>query len=120
MGAAAKLGLVVVGVGGVGVLGLCVWGFGMYTDEVCAKLRAEPAIVEQLGAVTSCDAQILEAGDIDDMDTFLFEVGGAKGSGKVYVKSTSSGAEGAEEYQGILLVVGATETLIFGERPPTR
>ena len=120
MGIGAKIA---VGVGVAGVIGLVAvggWGMGLYEDEVCARLKSEAALVERTGDLTTCAQRTMRSGDIDDVDTFVFEVAGPKGAGEVFVRSTSTGEDGGEEYQGILLVMNGEETLVFGERPPTK
>ncbi|MDP2339839.1 MAG: hypothetical protein Q8O67_02690 [Deltaproteobacteria bacterium] len=116
-------GKIVAGIAGVvvvGVIALCVLGFGLYTEEVCGRLEADAQVVQKLGEVTSCDADILASGDISDLDTFIFDLEGSKAEGRAYVKSTSTGPDAEEVYQGILLVVGGEEILIEGERPATK
>ena len=120
MSNAGKVAIVVVVVV-VSIVGIGVWGMGLYTREVCAHLEAAPAIVEQTGPFTSCEQQTVASGDIDDLDTFVFHVVGPRGRGTVYVRSTSTGPDGGEVYQGILFVSDrGDEILVEGERPPTR
>lgn len=120
MGVGGKIVLALVGAVVVAVVVFGVWGIGLYEDEVCDHLKAQPAIVDKLGPLTMCEQRTLSTGEIDDMDTFVFAVEGPKAFGRAYVKSTSTGDDGAEVYQGILLVVGGEEILVEGERPPTR
>lgn len=119
MGTPGKIVLGIVGVFVVGFVALIVWGMGLYEDEVCDHLKAQPAIVGKLGPLTLCEQRTLSTGEIEDFDTFVFAVEGPQGVGRAYVKSTSDGEDGAEVYQGILLVVGGEEILVEGERPPT-
>lgn len=120
MGNGAKIAIGVGVVFVVGLVALGVWGMGLYEDEVCERLRGESAIVERTGAITSCAQRTAKSGDISDLDTFVFDVAGPKGAGEVFVRSTSTGEDAKEEYQGILLVMNGEETLVFGERPPTK
>jgi hypothetical protein len=115
----AKVGLAIAGAVIVAILAFCVWGFGLYTDEVCVHLKGQPVIVERLGEISTCDARLIETSDIEDFDTFVFALEGAKGKGRAFVQSTSTGEDAAEVYQGILLVMGSEEILVEGRRPPT-
>lgn len=115
VGAILCFGLMVCG----GGLGLTWFGLAIYQDEVCAHLGAQPSVTEALGEVRECDFLFMESGDISDPDTFVFELEGSSTSGRAYVQSTSTGPDGAEEYQGILLVVGAQRILVEGREPPT-
>jgi hypothetical protein len=99
-------------------MGFVWWGLSILQDEVCPRLQGDKAIVQRIGVVTSCQHSIIKSVNVTDVDTTVFEVVGSKGKGDVFVMSTSTGENGDEEYQGILLVVGGEETLVFGERPP--
>lgn len=120
MGNGAKVALVVVGLSVVALVCLGVWGMGLYETEVCDHLKQQPAITEKTGPLVECSQKTMKSGDISDLDTFVFDVRGDKASGVVYVKSTSTGEDATEEYQGILAVVNGEEILVMGERPPTK
>jgi hypothetical protein len=115
---------VVLGVGGVvlaGCVALVVFVWGLYTDEVCAHIGGLRGVTDRLGTVTACDSNLSASEDIKDMDTFVFDIAGDKGTGRVYVKSTPDGPDGTEVYTGILLVCGDERVLVDGtEEPPTR
>lgn len=100
------------------VAAIVFWGGRDFQDEVCPHLQSQAAIAQRVGVFTSCSYSLMKSGDISDFDTHVFEVAGDKSQGDVYVMSTSTGANGTEEYQGILLVIGGEEVLVFGERPP--
>jgi len=119
MGTGAKVAIGVGAVIALGIAALAVAGMGLYEEEVCEHLQAQPALIERVGEPATCTTETLVSLTIDDLDTFIFDVTGPKGTGRVYVKSTSTGEGATEEYQGILLVMNGEETLIFGERPPT-
>ncbi len=115
LGAVLTVGLLVCS----GVVGLFALGYVIYQDEVCEYLGAQPAVVEAVGDVESCEFLVLESGEIADPDTFVFRVEGDAAQGRAYVQSTSTGPDGAEEYQGIMLVVGGRRVLVEGREPPT-
>lgn len=102
----------------VAVVATVFWGGRVFQDEVCPHLQNQAAIAQRVGVFTSCSYSLTKSGDVSDVDTHVFEVVGDKGQGDVYVMSTSTGPDGAEEYQGILLLIGSEEVLVFGERPP--
>ena len=110
-----SIGVVLVG----GFVVLCTWGLSMYKDEVCDHLKAQAAITERLGLLTSCEARAGATIEIEDMDTFVFALEGTKAVGRAYVRSTFDD-DGNEVYLGTLLVVGNEEILVEGERPPTK
>jgi hypothetical protein len=112
--------LCVVAVIVVAVVGLGFWGVSLYKGEVCAHLRASPAIVERLGPVQSCSWELMASGDIKDGNTFIFSLGGPKGRGRAWVRSTSDGPGGDEVFRGVALEVGGKREVIEGEDPPTR
>ncbi len=120
MGNGAKVALVVVGCSVVAVIVLAVWGMGLYESEVCDHLKAQPAITDKSGPIVECAQKTMKSGDITDLDTFVFDIRGEKASGVVYVKSTSTGDDASEEYQGILAVINGEEILVMGARPPTK
>jgi hypothetical protein len=104
-----------------GVCALLLFGWALYTDEVCSHVKELPGVQDKVGVVTSCTGSLIKSGDVADMDTFVFDVVGERASGRVYVKSTSDGPDGAEVYQGILLDVGGERTLVDGTvEPPTQ
>jgi hypothetical protein len=115
LGAILSFGILVCG----GVIGVTWLGMVIYEDEVCAHLGAQPSVTDALGYVHECGFMFMESGDIADPDTFIFELDGDSASGRAYVQSTSTGPDGAEEYQGILLVVGSQRILVEGREPPT-
>ncbi|MFH1465326.1 MAG: hypothetical protein ABIO70_13145 [Pseudomonadota bacterium] len=113
-GGILTLGVVVCG----GGLGLVFWGLDLYETEVCDHLGEQPTVIEALGALRSCEAAVLESGEIADKDTFVFLLEGSRHDGRAYVQSTSTGPGGSEEYQGILLEIDGERLLIEGEAPP--
>ena len=115
VGAVLLFGLAICG----GAGGLVMLGLHLYTDEVCTYLGDQPAVNEALGDVVSCELDWTDSGRIQDPDTMVMQLEGVRRSGRVYVQSTSTGPGGAEEYQGILLVVGGERILVEGHEPPT-
>ncbi|MFT3707829.1 MAG: hypothetical protein QM817_09245 [Archangium sp.] len=94
-------------------------GMNMYSDEVCAHFKASDEMTERLGTISKCSVNTWVSMDLDDFDTFVFDVTGSKNQGRVWVKSKSND-EGHEVYEGVLLKIGNEETLIEGTRPPTK
>ena len=115
VGGLLLLGLVVCGGGG----GLVMFGLHLYQDEVCTHLEEAPAVNEALGDMVACELDWTGSGRIRDEDTMVMRLEGVRRSGRAYVQSTSTGPGGAEEYQGILLVVGGERILVEGLEPPT-
>ena len=78
MGTLAKIGIAM-SVALVGtVVAVCVWGFGLYSDEVCDHLKGSAVVIDRLGPPTSCDARMLDSGKISDVDTFIFALSGQR------------------------------------------
>jgi hypothetical protein len=117
MGTGAKIGIAVAVSLSLALLALVVWGLGLYEDEVCTHLKAQPAIVTRTGPLTSCAQNTLRSGSVSDMETFVFDVAGEKGKGTVYVRSLTDD-EGNEVFQGISFEMGGEEIVVEGVRPP--
>lgn len=100
--------------------GAGVWGMGLYTGEACDHLKRAEKITDVTGPIATCKLDYGASMALDDFDTFVFDLSGAKGAGLAYMKSTS-GDDGNEVFQGILFVPqGGAEILVEGERPPTK
>lgn len=117
MSNAVKVAIVVGALFAVGIVGLSALGMGMYEDEVCEHLKQQESLRPLTGPITECETRLLDDSG-DAADTFVFRVRGSAGRAAVYVTSTSTGPDGAEEYQGILAVGDdGTEVLVEGVRP---
>jgi hypothetical protein len=116
LGAILATGVLLVG----GLVTLIAWGFHLYESEVCEHLGAHPAVDARLGPLESCEVLFSDSVEIEDPDTIVFSVRGRGGQGKAFVQSTSTGPNGAEEYQGVLLEVDGERILVEGRVPPTR
>lgn len=87
----------VVLLGGLCCGGFVFVGFGALEDDIAAKLRDNPVLVEQIGTLESVDLNLTKSGDYSDPDTMVYDVKGSKGSGVAIVKSRT--VEGGEEIE---------------------
>jgi len=95
-------------------------GMKLYSGEVCGHLASLEGIDAKIGVpLKTCSIDFGTTLDIDDNDTWVFDVKGSKSSGRVWVKS-STNDDGNEVFEGTLLVVDGKEELLEGVTPPKK
>ena len=95
-------------------------GMKLYSAEVCGHLASLGGVQEKVGApLTGCSIDFGPTLAIDDNDTWVFDVKGSKGVGRVWVKS-STNDDGDEVFEGTLLLVDGKEELLEGVTPPKK
>ena len=99
------------------VFALALWGLMLFSGEVCDHLGQARAITDRLGAVRSCKANYVASGDVEDADTFVFDLEGERGEGRAWVNSTSDGPNGAEVFHGVVLETGGRRIVVEGVDP---
>jgi hypothetical protein len=119
--------LVVAGVvvlAGVLVMGLVtavvVYGLGLVSDQVQVDLRGNPVMQAHVGEVIHFDVNITRSMMEPDAETFVFDVKGVKGSGRVIAKCVTVDADREKVTAGRLRLDSGTEYDLFPrEAPPT-
>ena len=106
--ALAAVVLVAVGIGG-----LLYWGWGLYAEQAKAELNNNPVIQQYIGNIEEMSLNFGASSDIDDEDTFVFDVKGAKGEGVVTAEFVTIDHETEELRSGTLrLPNGETHDLM--------
>jgi hypothetical protein len=108
MGLLIGIGIGVVLVGVVGVAALVVFGLGIFKNEVRDVLQANPVIESHIGTIQEISLDLVGTGEVEDPDTFVFNVVGSKGSGVITAKCITVGD--AEEITEGSLTLTSGET----------
>lgn len=121
------MALVVAGVvvlAGVLVLGLgtavVVYGLGLVADQVEVDLRGNAVMQAHVGDVIHFDVNLTRSMMEPDAQTFVFDVKGVKGSGRVTAKCVTVDADHEKVTAGRLRLDSGTEHDLFprGAPPP--
>lgn len=109
------LGLVFgsIGVACAGCAGLVWWGWGQMEEEIVAQIRTNPVVLEHVGEVRSCEMDLAASLDEEEVEVFWFDVAGAKGEGRIWVRSVTRD-DGAEEVVAGELRTSAGTYDLFG------
>lgn len=101
-------------IGGVGFLCVAVccgggflfvnWGMGQVSADIENQIRDDPQIVQYIGDIESLSVDYVKSAEYDDMDTFVYNIRGTKGSGELTVTSTVN-ASGGEDIQSAFLTL---------------
>lgn len=96
-----------------GVAALLFWGWGMYVDQVKSELNGNPVIQEHIGTIEDLSVNLVASSELDDENTFVFDVKGDKGEGVVTAELVSIDADTEELRSGTLeLTTGETYDLL--------
>jgi hypothetical protein len=120
-----KVALIIAGVVllfGIGLValagGVVVWGMGIVTDQVEADLRGNPVLQAHLGTITRFDLNYVRSMAEPDTETFVFDVTGAKGSGRIVARCVTVDADHEKVTAGKLQLASGQEYDLFPSRPP--
>jgi hypothetical protein len=98
LGAAIGAGLLAT----VATIALVVFGLSIVEEEVHAHLSQNEVVRDKLGAVRGVSILWAASAAIDDEDTFVYLVNGAKADARVHVRSTTDD-DGNEQFNKIIL-----------------
>lgn len=103
---AKKSRLKIVVIGGVIAVVICAGaatlvvklGLNAVANDVASQLQTHPKVQEHFGEFESFAVNLTDSGNIDDEETFVYDVEGSKGPGQMIVKSVTvdSGEEWIE------------------------
>ncbi len=87
-------------VGVVGAIACCgggMWmanyGMDLVTEQIQAQLDGHPQIQQHIGQVQSFEVDMEASEEIEDVDTFAYNISGSKGAGTLTIKSESVDAD---------------------------
>ncbi len=88
--------------------GIFVYFWGEMEDDIAHQIRENPVVVEHLGEVSSCEMDLSASFDEEDVESFWFDVEGARGKGRVRVTSVTNDAGSEDVVAGELVTPEGT------------
>lgn len=106
-------------VGGLICLGCCGGLYAMFSvgmnevaGDIEAQISGDPTLREHIGEIESLSVNLIESASYDDDETFVYDVRGSKGSGKLVVNSITTFENGEDiQWAELQLDDGRTFTL---------
>lgn len=94
------LGMVLMAV--IAVVGLGVYGWGLFNEQVIAAMNQNAVIVEHLGQVRDAELDLAATSDVPGEDFFVYKAVGTKGTGIVTGEFVTVDADHEEIASGTL------------------
>ena len=113
-GVVVVAGLLVLGLG----VAVVAYGLGLVADQVEVDLRGNPVMQAHVGKVVSFKVNITRSMTEPDAETFVFDVKGVKGSGRVTAKCVTVDADREKVTAGTLRLDSGTEYDLFPPASP--
>ena len=112
---AISMGLVLVLLCCGGGIGIVWFGLGVVEDSVLSQLHDHPAVQEHIGEVEDFEMNLMASANHEDSDTFIYDVSGSNGSGRLEVRSVTVGSREEISNATLELPDGTRINLVPGE-----
>ena len=107
------------------LLGGLMW-FGLsaamdeFEDQVEAELRDNPILLENIGRLQSFELDFIESSRVPGDQTYVFEVEGERGSGKVIAECVSVSSDREAVVEATLVLEGGERIDLVPKKPKRR